>query len=513
MRTLNEKIGQMLMVGFDGTSAPSYLLDWLASGRVGGVYLFARNVESPAQVKRLVDSCHKAAKCPILVGIDQEGGSIARLRAGFSESPGAMALGAARDPQLAEDIAFMMGRELAALGINWNFAPVADVAHKRANPSIGTRSAGKDKMLVRDYVVAQVKGFGKAGVAATAKHFPGLGNSEIDTHEALAKVSGSLRYLYEDDLAPFRGAISANVPCIMAAHVMFEELDDRYPSSLSPRVINSLLRSELGFDGAVCTDCMEMKAITDSWGPGESAVLAVLAGVDILLFSHTRSKQEAAYAALLGAAKSGRISTERIDESVARIGALKQGCQLMDRPPLEIVACEAHRSLAGKAARAGMVMPRPPDRFPIVRQQTRVMCIEFAPQLSSSEQDQAVLAHYLGRRLPHVKSLVVGSECELDLTLGRAESLGATWEVLIVATRNAHMLPLQAQAAQTVVDRHPGAVLLCLRNPYDADVISGASVILCSNGDSAPSLEAAVDAICGDYVPGAMSTVDLESSL
>ncbi len=511
--TLKEKIGQMLMVGFDGAVAPSYLLDWLGSGRIGGVYLFARNVESPAQVKQLVDSCHNAAKYPILVGIDQEGGTVARLRAGFSESPGAMALGASRDTQLAEDIAFMIGRELAALGINWNFAPVADVAHNSANPSVGTRSAGVDKDLVKDFVIAQIKGFERAGVASTAKHFPGLGNTEIDTHEALARVSGSLRYLYEEDLIPFRGAISANVPCIMTSHVMFEELDDRYPASLSPRVIDGLLRGRLGYDRAVCTDCMEMKAITDGWGAGESAVLAVLAGVDILLFSHSRAGQEAAYDTLLGAAESGRISTERIDKSIARIGAIKRRYQLDDRPPLEIVACEAHRSLARKAARAGTVLMRPPERWPITRQQSRVLCIEFATQLFSSEEDQdcgTALSRYLRKRLPHAESLIVRSKSELDSMLAQAESLDAAWEILIIATRNAHLMPWQAQAAQAAIDRHPGAVLLCLRDPYDAKVISDASVILCSNGDSAPSLEAAVDAICGDYTPGGMPTVNLE---
>lgn len=516
MLTLKEKLGQLLMVGFDGTIAPAYLLDWLASGRIGGVYLFARNVESTAQVKQLVDACHNAAKYPILVGIDQEGGAVARLRDGFSESPGAMALGASRDAQLAEDIAFMLGRELAALGINWNFAPVADVAHNSANPSVGTRSPGADKDLVRDTVVAQIRGFERAGVASTAKHFPGLGNTEIDTHVALASVSGSLRYLYEEDLTPFRGAISANAPCIMTTHVMFEELDDRFPASLSPRVIDGLLRGELGYDGAVCTDCMEMKAITDGWGTGESAVLAVLAGVDILLFSHSRARQEAAFDALLGAAESGRISSGRLDKSVERIRALKGRYLLNDRPPLAIVASEAHRSLSRKAARAGTVLVRTPVRGPMASAKTRVMSLEFAPQLASSDDDQdsdTVLSRYLSQRLPRAESIIVRAETDLDSLLSQAESLMAAADVLIVATRNAHMQPWQAQAARAAIDRHPSAVLLCLRNPYDAGLISGASAILCSNGDSAPSIEAAVDAICGDYVPAGALTVDLELDL
>lgn len=513
MLTLDEKIGQMLMVGFDGKVAPLHVLDWLRNGRIGGVYLFARNVESPAQVKQLVDACRAAAKFPILVGIDQEGGAVARLRDGFSESPGAMALGASRDTQLAEDVALMLGRELAALGINWNFAPVADVAHRMANPSVGTRSVGMDKDLVSDFVVAQIRGFRRAGVAATAKHFPGLGNSVIDTHDALAKISGSLEYLYDEDLIPFRAAIKANVPCIMTTHVMFEEMDDRYPATLSPRVINGLLRRELGYDGAVCSDCMEMKAITTGWGAGESAVLAALAGVDILLFSHSRDKQEAAYGALLQAACTGRISTERIDKAVARIGALKRRCQLRKQPSLRVVACEAHLSLTRKAGRAGLVQLQSSGRRPDAFRRSRVFCIEFATQEMSDAKAVGAgtaLAGCLRRRLPHAECLLVDRESEIEKILARCDSHISASDLLIVATRDAHLLPWQARAAQAAVDRHSGAILLCLRSPYDASVISGAATILCSNGDSAPSLEAAVDAICNEYVPSGALTIDLE---
>lgn len=511
MLTESEKISQMLMVGFDGRRAPDYILQWLASGRIGGVYLFARNIESPAQVKRLAQSCHQAAKYPILVGIDQEGGAVARLRAGFSESPGAMALGAAGDARLAEEIAFMLGREMAALGINWNFAPVADIAHNKENPSIGTRSPGADKDLVRKMVLAQVKGFLRAGVAPTVKHFPGLGNTAIDTHEALAKATGSLRYLYEEDLIPFLGAIKADVPCIMTTHVMYEELDARYPATLSARVIEGLLRTQLGYEGLVCTDCMQMKAIANGWGAGESAVLAVLAGVDVLLFSHSRAKQEAARAALLHAAETGRIAPERIEQSLACIQAVKRRFPVSDAPPLEIVGCQAHRSLARAAARAGTVLLGAREALPIAHchhsRRSRLLCIEFATQFFPDPADGAnasastVLSRALKRRLPNAQCLIVRFQAELDQALARARPLMAEADNVIIATRNAHVLPWQAQAVQVIVDRQPGTILLCLRNPYDADVITGAKVILCSHGDSAPSIEAAVAAICGDFKP------------
>ena len=291
---------------------------------------------------------------------------------------------------------------------------------------------------------------------------------------------------------------------------------NRYPATLSARVIDGLLRGELGYDGAICTDCMEMKAIADGWGAGESAVLAVLAGVDLLLYSHRRAKQEAAYDALMQAAASQRISAERVDRSVARIQALKRRHQLQNRPPLEIVASDAHLSLARRAARAGTVLLQSSERWPIVSAGSRVLCIEFATQSDSDLADPdsgTALARYLRQRLPHAECLVVGSECELDSLLADAALNVSASEVLIVATRNAHMLPWQARAAQTVVNLHPEAILLCLRNPYDVDAISGAGAVLCSNGDSAPSLEAAVDAICGDFVPSGKLTVNLESAI
>ena len=317
MDGLAEKVGQLLIAGFEGLAPPRRILEWLASGRIGGILLFARNIASPAQVKRLVADCRAAAKQPILVGIDQEGGVVARLRAGFSESPGAMALGASGDPRLAEAVAAMLGRELAALGVNWVFAPVADIAHQRENPSVGARSIGRDPQLVSDMVRAQIRGFQRAGVAATVKHFPGARQHRHRHARWPGPISRARLPAYaRRTCVPFRAAIAANVGCVMLTHAMYAELDADYPATLSPRIVDELLRQELGYDGAVCTDCMEMKAITDVFGAGESAVLSVLAGVDLVLFSHRRERQEAAYDALLWGGAVGHESPRR--ESISQ---------------------------------------------------------------------------------------------------------------------------------------------------------------------------------------------------
>ena len=512
MNALAEKLGQLVIVGFEGLAPPPYLLEWLARGRIGGIILFARNIESPAQVKRLVAECRSAAKHPILVGIDQEGGIVARLRDGFTESPGAMALGASGDRQLAQEVARAMGRELAALGINWNYAPVADIAHNSENPSVGTRSVGRDPQLVSDLVAAQIRGFQRAGVAATVKHFPGLGNTVIDTHDGPARVGGSLSTLYAEDLLPFREAIAADVACVMLTHVLYEELDEELPATLSPRIVNGLLREELGYDGAVCTDCMEMKAITDAYGAGESALLALQAGCDLLLYSHTRASQEETLDAIWNAVQTGSMPEARIDLSLSRINAIKRRFSLDDAPSLQIVGSKAHRSLAGEAARAGAVLVKRGSALPITSSRARTSLIEIASkQVLGADRPitPSRIASLLSRRLASVVCHRIDPAADYDANLDIVAGAITEADIVVLVTRNAHLNPSQSRLARFICDRAQRAILICVRNPYDAGLINGADSVICTNGDSPPSLEAAVDAICGEYLPGGKLTVEI----
>jgi beta-N-acetylhexosaminidase len=367
---------------------------------------------------------------------------------------------------------------------------------------------GQSAQLAAEFTSAQIRGFQRAGIAATVKHFPGLGNTVIDTHVALAKVSGSLDYLHQQDLLPFRRALADDVASVMVTHVMFEAMDNRYPASMSPGVVKGLLREEMGYRGAVCSDCMEMKAITTGWGAGEAAVLSVLAGVDMPLYSHSRKSQSAAYDALLAAAESGRIPLARIDESVARIQALIRRTDLHTRPPLDVVDCSEHRALSQKAARAGTVLIGDKDILPIRPDTSGVACIEFAPQRASSAVDtssSSAFSRLLRRRLPLVNCRAVN---KMRAAASIASELGDP-EILILATRSAHLSRRQLQCAQSLIDGRRQVILIPLRNPYDATALVGADAIICTNGDSTPSLRAAVDAICGDYTPAGKLTVSL----
>ncbi len=437
---------------------------------------------------------------------------VARLRAGFSESPGAMALSASGDLDLTREVSAMLAREMRALGLNWNFAPVVDITHDISNPSVGTRSLGGDKDRVSRFAQAEIEGFQSESVAACAKHFPGLGNTPVDTHEALAVIDSDLAFLWDQDLRPFRASVDAGVASMMVSHVLFKQLDPDYPATLSPAIITGLLRGEIGFTGVAATDCMEMKAVADHYGPGKSAVLAVMAGIDLVLFSHTRAMQEAAYEAVLTAAKSGRIPESRLDNSLARITTMKQRYATPDRPPLhETIRCQAHLDLAQRAATSGVLayktggslVPLPADR-PLV-------CVEFGTRLDSGVIDSDAptqFARLLHARLPNLVTQVLDpatiSEAELAQALEMAQDAQ-----LILATRNAHLYPAQAQAARQLIEAAADSVLVCLRNPYDASILSEADAVYCTHGDSSPSLQAAAAALCGDFVPTAQAVVPL----
>lgn len=472
--------------------------------------LFARNIESPEQLARLTQTCHDAARHagrpPLLIGIDQEGGTVTRLHEmrGFTESPGAMALGAANDEALAADVSAMLAREMRALGINWVYAPVVDLTHDIANPTVGTRSPGSDRHHVSRIVSAEVRGFQREGVAACAKHFPGLGNTAVDTHVALAVISGSVDYLWEQDLVPFRAAVAAGVASVMVSHVKFEALDADHPATLSPVIVKRLLRDEIGYDGVVCTDLMEMKAISDHYGAGESAVLAARAGIDLLLFSHYRADQENVYAALLDAGRSGRLPMSIIESANARIAAFKSRYAITEAPQPSIIRKPEHLVLAQRAARAGMVLLRDDGVLPLTPDTPNVALVEFGSYMDSEAMERGDLASFarlVSVRAPGIACISLrAAEPKPDL-LARAQALADSSDLLVLATRSAHLMPEQLDMARDLLRRARRAILICLRNPFDAGVLPGANAVLCACGDSAPSLQAAADALFGDFVP------------
>jgi beta-N-acetylhexosaminidase len=515
--TIEEKVGRMLHIGFDGLEPPDYVLEWLARGQIGGVVLFRRNLENPAQVAKLVQTCREAAPRPILVSIDQEGGRVVRLHKHFTESPGAMALGAAGSEALAEQVSAVMATELRALGITWVLAPVVDIAHNPDNAAIGTRALGNVTPQVRDLALAEIRGFQSAGVAATAKHFPGHGNTPIDTHVRLAIVRGPLDYLWQHDLVPFRAAVESGVEAVMVSHVKFEDLDAEHPSSLSPRVVRGLLRDEIGFDGLACTDCMEMNAIAQHYGPAESAVLAALAGEDVIFFSHTQAYQQAAFDALVEAVKSGRLPEAQIDESNRRIERLIERFPAEPRPPLTVIRSPEHLAVMRRAAEAAVALYQPDSTiFPLKHGAgQRVGLVEFSsfmdtPALESG--DTSALARLLRSEAPEIEVVSLPSKGLTSEIASAARHLAREVDVLVLATRNAHLWPDDRAFARELMWLANKVILVCLADPYDADTLPGANTMIFTFGDSAPLLQAAVDTLLGRLHPHGRPPVPVKAA-
>lgn len=323
LRTLADGV---LMPCFDGITAPEWLLRRV-SGGLGGVCLFARNIGTPEQLRALTASLH-ARRPELVIAIDEEAGDVTRLDAATgSRFPGAAALGRADDVQLTEEIGRQVGRLLAAGGITLNFAPSADVAVDRSNPIIGTRSFGSDPDLVARHAAAFIVGQQSAGVAACVKHFPGHGDTAADSHLSVAVVATDRAGLDRVALPPFAAAIDAGVTAVMTGHLVVPVVDD-LPASLSPRWTTQILREQLGFAGVVVTDALEMAAIAGSQGIARGAVLAVLAGADLLCLGGEDAGEvmlDDARDALVEAVLAGELPLPRLQEAAKRVRTLGPG--------------------------------------------------------------------------------------------------------------------------------------------------------------------------------------------
>ncbi|HEY3331504.1 MAG TPA: beta-N-acetylhexosaminidase [Capsulimonadaceae bacterium] len=335
---LVQKIGQMLVYGWNGElpgesrAINGHARALIDEFGVGGIILMSRNVEnsSPDRVRALVEEFQAMSMAtevpPLLVSVDQEGGRVARFGPPhFNKHPSARALGESPDPLAVKRTARAIGNEMSSVGVNWVLAPVLDVDNNPANTVIGDRSYSDDPKRVAELGAAFITALqNETGVLACGKHFPGHGDTDVDSHLALPTISHDCARLNAVELVPFKAAITAGVGSIMVAHILFPALDPELPASLSPTIIGGLLRDELGYDGLVVTDCLEMKGVSSRWGTAEAAVLAAIAGADMLLVCHTYKTQRQVIDALVDAVTSGRLSESRIDEANRRIAKAKK---------------------------------------------------------------------------------------------------------------------------------------------------------------------------------------------
>ena len=323
--TLDEKIGQMLMVGIDGTEVDDDFKEFAEEYKFGTVILFGKNITSAEQLVNLTNSIKSTAgDIPYIIGMGEEGGLVTRLPDDVLSMPSALTIAGSEDTEYCYNAGYQIGTQITSFGLHTVFSPVLDIWSNPDNTVIGNRAYGKTSDDVCKYGIADMLGLKATGAIPVAKHFPGHGDIETDSHYGLPLVTKTKEELWQSELLPFKSAIENGVPMIMAAHILCTELDENYPASMSKNIITDLLRDEMGFEGVVITDDLTMGAISESYSFGDAAVLSINAGCDILSICFGKDNVKQAVKAIKEAVENGAITEERIDESVRRILKLKE---------------------------------------------------------------------------------------------------------------------------------------------------------------------------------------------
>ncbi|WP_238431260.1 glycoside hydrolase family 3 N-terminal domain-containing protein [Streptomyces cavernae] len=478
---LDEAAHRCLVAGFHGTTAVPDTLKRLIERGLGGVILFTRNVRDAEQVRALTDSL-RSIRPDLLVAIDNEGGGIGHLvSAGAPEVPGCGALGVADDPRLTARCADALAGHLASLGITASYAPVADLQHHPDNPIVRTRSFGADPELVSRHLRAWIAATEARGIASCAKHFPGHGGTVTDSHHETA-VDPRPYGAIDRDLDPFRAAVDAGVPMLMSAHVVFPALDPDHPATLSPRVLSGLLRDELGFDGVLVSDALEMKAIADHYGEAAGARLALAAGADqIIVAVPDLDTTLACRDAVLDALAGGALSGERVTQAAGRVRRL---AQRYATAAVDVPGWDASAGLEA-ARRAVRSRPVPPpargahvvDLFPPPHPALNWGGEDLLTELA------AVDPSATGTAVPGPPADLAGL---VTTVVGRAEGLP-----LVVATYDARLHPWQSAVRDAVLAGRPDAVRVSTGMPEEGDA-------LCSYGRGRVNLRALAEVLAGD---------------
>jgi beta-N-acetylhexosaminidase len=513
--TLEQKLGQMQMVGLPGTGIDSLTQRRIAVMSIGGVIFLERNTQAPEQVRELTQTLQQIATqqgpgLPLFIGWNHEGGTVVRNKAGVTRFPAAMALGAVGEPETTLAIARAAAEEMFSLGVNMNFAPVLDVNSEPANPVIGLRAFGDRPEVVVQQGVAYIQGQQQGGIIGVVKHFPGHGDVTVDSHLALPTMDSTLDDLWHTALPPFKVAVEADVPAIMVAHIRLPNIEpDDWPASLSAVVITTLLREELGYDGVVMTDELGMAAILENYSLGEAAVQAVLAGNDLLLTVETANHPEIVHQALLQAVQSGRISEARIDESMRRLIRLKLAFDLGVSPFAPLLANQPeHQELARRAGAAAVTVIQDTSGLLPLRLPAKLILIspEKLNPGSVVGDGQSGLGESLAAAGATVTELFYDYESPADIIAVQNEALtlADTATAYIVVTWDANLRYAQyGEVAQemlvrTVLDTEKPVIVVFGQLPYDRERLPHAPVQLASYGDSDGQIDGLVAHLVGN---------------
>lgn len=503
-------IGQKLLFAFHGKEYPSAeIVESFKKYHPGGISLFrSLNIGTLEQIRALTDALQSLARelnlPPLLIATDQEGGQLMAV-GDCTPLPGNMALGATCSIELARKAGEVLGREMSALGINVNYAPCADVNINPQNPVVGVRSFGEDPQLVGELTAAFIEGIQSQGVAATVKHFPGHGDTASDSHHGLGTVPHSLERLQSVELPPFRAAFKADVKLVMTAHLGISSIDGQNapPATLSKNIITGLLRRDLGFDGVVTTDAMDMRAIRQGELLREDCLCAAKAGVDLLLITSDPQDQMRAFESLLHGVQSGQLVMDELQSSVVRISRLKKWIAAHKMSPdLSVICSSEHTRVADEIAEKSITLVRDQNRYLPLNLETRkriAVVIPTAKDLTPADTSSYVkskLADSLRAYHPNVDEFNIPfspTPQESSAILERVRE----YDVIVAGTINAYTEKNQAQFIRDLLQTGKPVIVISMRLPYDLAAFPQASAYICTYSILEPSMKAVAKSIFG----------------
>ena len=527
--TLEEKVGQLFVQNVYGSDAttpdarnlPLYGVaspaEVVQKYHLGGVIYFAwtDSVNNPPQIAGLSNGLQQAAlsqaskvRVPLGISVDQEQGIVTRIGPPATQFPGSMALGAGRSTEDARTAAAITGQELRAMGINNDFAPVSDVNVNPLNPVIGTRSISSDPQLAADMVAAQVKGYQEDGkVSASAKHFPGHGDTATDSHVAFPIITHTREEWEQIDAPPFKAAIEQGIDMIMTAHLSFPALDDSgNPATLSKPILTDLLRNELGYKGVIITDALNMQGVRDLYGDAEVAVRALEAGVDQLLMT---PEMDAAYAAVIEAVESGRISRSDLDAKVRRVLELKVKRGIVADPMVDpaaldsVVGTDAHLATAAAVSdRTTTLVANDDGVLPLAAPGKKVLVTGYGVTTTQTLADGITAAG-------GTTTVRQTGTSPSDAAIAGAVAAAQGKDAVVVTTMKAWGTPAQQKLVKALQDTGIPVIVVATRDPYDIAYLPGTATYLATYSYSPVAIESVARVITGSVSPTGKLPVDI----
>jgi beta-N-acetylhexosaminidase len=504
--SIDERVGQLLTVAFHGKRVTSHLESLIRQRHVGGVIVFGENVADASELRSLAADLQRIAREAgsrrLFIAIDHEGGSVVRVGGGLTVLPGAMALAATPDPiASAERASAIAAQELRASGVTWDLAPVADVLDEPRNAILLNRSFGSDPKRVGELASAWIRPHAANGVLSCAKHFPGHGSTTVDPHTGLPELAHDRARLDRVDLVPFRAAIAAGAPAVMSAHIVMTAIDPDQPATMSAKVLGGVLRSDLGFDGIVVTDDLEMDALRSFGAVPDVAVRAIAAGADHALLRFDEEAQKAAHRQLVDAFTGGRIPVGRLESAVRRVLAAKawQAAASETRPD-----AAANAAAAVDLARRAVTLLRNESVLPL---RGRILAVAVDRPDITLIPDRPTLGDALRERGAAVTT-VAASQRPPASEISSAVAAARSADVVVVTTVDLLANPQQAELVRALAAARPTAVV-SLRSPYDVLAVPAIPAYLCAYYGRASAVGAASDVLLGTIGPQGRLPVDI----